>query len=70
MRCGAGDSAGLAVFVEVEIIGAGGASPVYVALTVKAGDFAGQVLNCKKISGAGGKPAPLFIGIFTLQNVL
>lgn len=53
----------------MEIIGAGGASPVYVALTVTAVDFAGQVLNCKKISGAG-EPAPLFIGIFTLQNVL
>lgn len=57
--------------MEMEIIGAaGGASPVYVALAVTAVDFAGQVLNCKKISGAGGKPAPLFIGIFTLQNVL
>lgn len=61
----------LGVFAEMEIIGAaGGASLVYVALTVTAVDFAGQVLNCKKISGAGGKPAPLFIGIFTLQNVL
>ena len=61
----------LGVFAEMEIIGAaGGASPVYVALAVTAVDFAGQVLNCKKISGAGGKPAPLFIGIFTLQNVL
>ena len=61
----------MAVFVEMEIIGAaGGASPVYVALAVTAVDFAGQVLNCKKKAGQGVKPAPLFIGIFTLQNVL
>ena len=49
-----GDSAGLAVFAGMEIIGGGGASQVYVALTVTAVDFAGQVLSCKKIRGAGG----------------
>ena len=46
--------------MEVEIIAAGGVSPVYVALTVTAVDFAGQVLNCKKISGAGGEACSAF----------
>ena len=51
----------LAVFAEVEIIGAaGGASPVYVSLAVTAVDFAGQVLNCNKISGAGGETCSAF----------
>ena len=66
-----GDSAGVAVFVEVEIIGAaGGASPVYVALAVTAGDFAGASVKSQEKSGAGVRSAPLIIGIFTLQNVL
>ena len=50
----------------MEIIGAGGASPVYVALAVTAVDFAGQVLNCKKISGAGGGSLLRFLSGYLL----
>jgi len=45
----AGDSAGLAVFAGMEIIGAaGGASPVYVALAVTAMDFAGASVKLQE----------------------